>query len=209
MSRRNTYRKYTQESLLKAFNAVKNERISARKASKLFQVPLITLRDRLDNRITFQRNSSGPLSFLEKHVEQELVEQIHHLAKIGYGYTRQWFNGFIKRWPDLKNIKPSSLDAVRAKATNPEKNKEYFKELDSIMTKYNLKDRTDLIYNIDEKGISIEHKPPYVVCSRQLKAQAITSPKSVNTTMIRMGNALGNYVPPFFVFLGQECGKNF
>ena len=229
MSKRNTYRKYTQESLLKAFNAVKNERISARKSSKIFQVPLTTLRDRLDDRITFERISSGPVSFLGKHVEQELVEHIHHLAKIGYGYTRlqiielasqyahsckklpkhkslsqQWFNGFIKRWPDLKNIKPSSLDALRAKATNPEKIKEYFKELDSIMTKYNLKDRPDLIYNIDEKGISTEHKPPYVVCSRELKAQTITSPRSANTTMICMGNALGNYVPPFFVFPGAR-----
>ena len=85
-------------------------------------------------------------------MEQELVEHIHHLAKIGYRYTQlqiielasqyahscqklpknkslsqQWFNGFIKRWPDLKNIKPSSLDALRAKETNKKKIKEYFK----------------------------------------------------------------------------------
>ena len=166
-------------------------------------------------------------------MEQELVEHIHHLAKIGYGYTQlqiielasqyahscqklpknkslsqQWFNGFIKRWPDLKNIKPSSLDALRAKETNKKKIKEYFKELDTIMTKYNLKDRPDLIYNIDEKGISTEHKPPYVVCSRQLKAQAITSPRSANTTKICMGDALGNYVHPFFVFPGARMWED-
>ena len=76
------------------------------------------------------------------------------------------------------------------------------------MTKYNLKDRPDLIYNIDEKGISTEHKPPYVVCSRQLKAQAITSPRSANTTKICMGDALGNYVHPFFVFPGARMWED-
>ena len=214
---------------MQAYTAVKNDKISARKASKLYQVPLTTLRDRLDERINIEIKSSGPVSFLGQDVEEKLVQHVQYMAQIGYGYTRlqiielasqfahscqklakekylsqQWYNGFIRRWPNLKNIKPSSLDAIRARATNPEKIQDYFKELDKILTKYNLKERPDLIYNIDEKGISCEHKPPYIVCNRSLKAQAITSPRSSKTTLIAMGNALGNYVPPFFIFPGAR-----
>ena len=61
-----------------------------------------------------------------------------------------------------------------------------------------------MIYNIDEKGISTEHKPPYVICDTKLKPQAVTSPR-LTVTVIGCGNAIGTQIPPYFVFPGKRC----
>ena len=67
--------------------------------------------------------------------EQKLVEHIKYMANIGYGYTKSniqymarnyaeavgktvkgpealsncWFYGFMRRWPELKTVKPQKL----------------------------------------------------------------------------------------------------
>ena len=69
--------------------------------------------------------------------------------------------------------------------------------------KYNLKCSPQSIYNIDEKGISAEHKPPYVICDKKLNPQAVTSPR-LTVTVIGCGNALGTQIPPYFVFPGKR-----
>ena len=198
------------------------KKLSAKKACKSFQVLLTSLRDRLDCCISFQITSSGPVSFLGRDVEQKLFDHAHYMATIGNGYTRlqiidlasqyvhscsklsktkslsqQWFNGFIKCWPYLKNINPSSLDSLRAQATSSKKMAQYFKDLENILNKYDLKDRPDLIYNIDKKGISCENKPPYVVCSQNFKPQAITSSESANNNYCN-GKCFGQLHPPIF-----------
>ena len=43
----------------------------------------------------------------------------------------------------------------------------YFTELDKILTKYNLKDKPQYVYNVDEKGINTGGgKPPNIIASR-------------------------------------------
>lgn len=70
---------------------------------------------------------------------------IKSLANLGYGYTRQtiveigtkftenlgkrehtdpltlrWCAGFVSKWPELRVLKPRSLEHLRAKAASPE-----------------------------------------------------------------------------------------
>ncbi|KAJ8321428.1 hypothetical protein KUTeg_001020 [Tegillarca granosa] len=75
------------------------------------------------------------------------------------------------------------------------------------MTKHNLTDRPDRIYNIDETGINTQHKPLKIVCSTDTKAQAVTSEKSL-TTIIGAGNAAGNHIPPYYVFKGKRWNSD-
>lgn len=72
----------------------------------------------------------------------------------------------------------------------------YFTELDSIQTKYNLKDKPSHIYSIDVKGL----KPPEIIAGAQYKAQVVTTGRSKTVIVIGGGNALGHQVPPFFYF---------
>ena len=110
--------------------------------------------------------------------------------------TPNWFYGFIKRWPELKVIKPSGLECCRAKSLNSEVVERYYSELYDVLNEYGLLNSPEKIWNIDEKGISQQHVPPKVVCSKDQKPQAIVSPR-LTTTVIGCGNACGTAIPPF------------
>ncbi|XP_053376483.1 uncharacterized protein LOC128547533 [Mercenaria mercenaria] len=149
------------------------------------------------------------------------------MAEIGFGYTlqetinlasdyavhlglreqdkplsKQWFYNFLNRWSSIKVVKPRSLEMARARSATRPAIDQYFNELNKILTKYNLKDKPHCIYNINEKGLSLEHKPPKIVTGTHYKPQAVTCGKSKTVTVIGGGNAVGNQVPPFFVFPG-------
>ena len=81
----------------------------------------------------------------------------------------------MKRWPKLKLLKPRGLAIQRVKATNEECVTNYFKTLDGILSKYNLKNKPEHIYNVDQKGLSTSHKPPNVVSSSCLKPPAVNN----------------------------------
>ena len=86
----------------------------------------------------------------------------------------------------------------------------YFDELGQILTTHGLSDAPDRIWNIDESGFSTEHSPPKIVCSRNTKAQAVTSPRTKNVTLIGGINALGNHdAPPFYIFPGKRWDDSF
>ena len=155
-----------------------------------------------------------------------------YMSSIGYGYSRadvmniaaeylssmnrhepfkpltdKWFYNFLKRWPEWKPVrtlpKPSGLEMIRARSSNPEIIAKYYAELSVILEKYNLIDRPECIYNVDEKGINSEHKPPNVVGGQSSKPQALISPKGT-TTVTSAGNANGMSIPPYFVFKGAR-----
>ena len=125
-------------------------------------MPLTTLRDRVDNRISVDTTSSGPSPLFNQMREAELEEHIKDMAYVRYGYTRSeilnmatdyavylgkranddkvfsmnWFYGFISRWPELRVIKPSILSEQRAKCASEESLNNYFEELNKIIRKY-------------------------------------------------------------------------
>ena len=119
-------------------------------------------------------------------------------------FSMQWFYSFMSRWPELHVVKPSSLSEQRARCASEESINKYFSELEHIITKYPLKDKPHLIYNIDEKGINTETRPPNVVAGKYYQPQMVIAETSELVTVIGAGNALGSSVPPFFVFPGQR-----
>jgi len=160
----------------------------------------------------------------EKH---HFVQHIKFMSECGYGYSRtevvdmatsyaisidkrdknhpltlKWFRGFMSRWPELRVLKALGLEMQPAKATTVQCVQSYYRELAAILTKFDLVDRPEGIYNVDEKGLSTRHKPPSVVTSEDVKPQAVTSGTRTLTTVIGCGNALGHCVTPFFVFPG-------
>ena len=90
----------------------------------------------------------------------------------------------------------------------PEIIRKYYAELSVILEKYYLTDKPECIYNVDEKGINSEHKPPNIVGCQNTKPQALISPKGT-TTVIAAGNGNGMCIPPFFVFKGARIMPDF
>ena len=69
---------------------------------------------------------------------------------------------------------------------------------------YNLKDKPEFIFNVDEKGINTgRSKPPSIVTSDE-KAQVVTSERAQTVIVLRCGSASGTFIPPYIVFPGKR-----
>ena len=224
---------YDRANLQRAFDATLKG-MSVYRASRLYLVPESTLRDRTRGKVDMEPVIGFDTIFNAKE-EEHLVEHVTYMASIGYGYNKVgiqhmardyavslgklpksenslsncWFYGFLKRWPELTVAKPQKLSLLRARDTSKEKLDCYYKELSSIMFTHNLNDHPERIFNVDETGINTEHTPPKIVCNKNTKPQAVTSTRSATITIIAGGNALGNYIPPYYIFPGKRWNPEF
>ena len=177
--------------------------------SVLFGVPPQTLRDRFTD-VVDPDSLPGADPLLSKDEETVLVEHVEIMAQMGYGYTHiqlqhlagelayslerkptskalshNWLYGFLRRWTDrLSSLNPRSLETTRAKGSTPEVINNHYSELESVLLKYGLNDKPQLIYNWNETGLQPEHRPPNAIAPLQSKPQAITSPRSTTITLI-------------------------
>ncbi|KAH3708958.1 hypothetical protein DPMN_068417 [Dreissena polymorpha] len=120
-----------------------------------------------------------------------------------------WLYGFLGRWRErLSTLKPSALDSNRAKNTTPEAVQTYFHNLKNTIDTLHLENRPDLIFNMDETGISPEHRPPNIIAPSNEKPHSVTSPRSATTTLIACANAAGSNIPPYFVFKGKRFNED-
>ena len=95
---------------------------------------------------------------------------------------------------EMQRTKATTLDCV----TN------YCNELNQILTKYDLHDKPERIFYVDEKGLSTSHKAPAVVTAVGTKPSTVTSNSRILVTVLGCGNALGYQVPQYFVFPGAR-----
>ena len=199
------------------------------KAALMFSVPEQTLRDRVLGRINIDTVKSGATPIFEQEEESRFVSHVTYMASIGYGYTRKeviklgsefayhlgkrdhahplsvkWLYGLLGRWPEIKVRNAKSLTELRAKASSEECVRKYFDELGAIFDKYDFTSRPEAIYNVDEKGLSQAHVAPKVVASRDSVPYEISSERSSVVTLLGCGNALGTFIPPYFVFAGAR-----
>lgn len=172
--------------------------VSVERAAKMFAVPITTLKDRVKGRVDIDTLRSGLHTLFTLEQEAFLASHLQTMAEVGYGYSRQetinlasdyavhvgikqkaqtlgfdWFYGFMSRWPNLKLNKPRSLELSRAMSANPISINNYFKELTNIMNKYDLTNKPECIFNIDEKGLNSEHKPPKLFLENYAKPRQL------------------------------------
>ena len=79
-------------------------------------------------------------------------------------------------------MKPRQLESFRAKCATPEAVQSYFNNLQIVMEESYLLCKPQHIYNLDETGIQVEHKPGNA--GIYFKPRSITSPRSSTTTVI-------------------------
>ena len=64
-----------------------DKNISVRRAALMFDVPVMTLRDRVAGKIAIETIKPGPDSMFTREEELTLVEHIETMAQLEYGYT--------------------------------------------------------------------------------------------------------------------------
>ncbi len=220
---------WSNHSMLQAMAAVKDGSMGINMAAIAHGVPRTTLKDRLSGRV-IHGTKMGPKSYLTREEEKELVDFLVNCSKMGYGKTRAevlriveavmkkkgrllgdhhisqgWWCRFRERWPEISLRRGDSFSMAREKMTSREVFENYFDLLQETLDKYNLKDKPSQIYNCDESGLPLEHKPPRIVSAKGTrKVRQISSGNKTQITVLGCCNAAGQAIPPMVVFSGKR-----
>ena len=115
----------------------------------------------------------------------------------------EWFRRFLERQPHLCLRKGDPTANVHMDAmANKEALDNYFKLLKEVMEENNLMDKPGQIYNVDESGMPLDHRPPRVLTTKgeKKKVRYCTSGNKSQITVIGCVNATGQIIPPFVIF---------
>lgn len=212
-----TYRTYSMTAMKNAFQACTERKMPVTTAARQYGVPMSTLRDRVLGRVAPGTHKSGTSCLFTLEEESEFVNHIQEMAELGYVYSRRevvdqatnyavflkkrdtnlslsdkWYRGFVKRWPDMKHVKPSIPSHVRTEATIRNNISMYFQKLKRILKTHK---KPGTIDDVDE----MEHILPDVVCAMDSTPDKILSPlKETQKTKseARKRSKLGNTIQP-------------
>lgn len=222
---------WTETQMARAMQAVKDG-MSERTAAKEFNIPRRTLRNHL--RSGSSQNKLGRRSCLTVQQESELCQRIFRLADVGMPLTskvirrsvyefcqknhipnpfsnkgiagRKWLELFLKRHPEVARRKSQFMNPARAAKLNRFIVNDYFEKLKEIMTKLDVLQSPQRIFNIDEKGCRLNlHKSQQVFARKGVKRVHIISQEHAeNVSIVGCGNAVGQMIPPMILFKGKR-----
>ncbi|MEW8546491.1 MAG: hypothetical protein AB2693_23480 [Candidatus Thiodiazotropha sp.] len=205
-------------------------------AAKLCGVPRTTLLDKLNGRVPEEHTKPGSKPTLTVAEEGVLVNYIKLMAEVGYPVSRRelktevkkildrdgrknpfkdnmpgddWYDGFCKRHPEIKERKPQALGKERA-IISFEMVENWFRCLQTYLQK-EIADPESLvrdprrIFNADESGFPLCATTGRVLASAGAKHvyQVVANDKTQITVMACL-NANGDYMPPLIVYPGQR-----
>ena len=115
--------------------------------------------------------------------------------------TKGWWDSFRRRHSEISLRQAVSLSYARAAANNPNIIENYFELLAETIETNGLTHRPGQIFNCDETGMPLVHKPPKVVSHvSQKHPYAVTSVDKSQITILACASASGYTIPPMVVF---------
>ena len=98
----------------------------------------------------------------------------------------------MQRWPDLALRKGDALAQPRANAVNATNLNNYYNLLEKTLKENDLFNCPNRIYNMDESGLPLDHKPPKVIALRGAKkVHCRTSGNKMQVTVLACASATG------------------
>lgn len=226
---REKYRQWSEESMTAAMETVKKGGMGLNRAAVEFGIPKTTLKDRISGKV-IHGTKSGRVPYLTHSEEEELYNWVVRCASIGYpkrrddviGIVRKalqsksadlvenfkgngWWLRFKQRWPKIRLRKGDALAQPRANAVNAANLKNYFDLLEQTLKSNELFDSPNRIWNMDESGLPLDHKPSKVIAVKGTKrVHCRTSGNKMQITILACANAVGTMVPPMVIFEGKR-----
>ena len=167
-----------------------------------------TLHDRVSGKVLPGAKYGAP-RYLTDEEEEELVRWIEGCAEVGYAksvrevraivgaivvkkqcvdfaaVSHGWWDRFRARHPQLSLRTGESLAYVRAICTNRQIIDRYFDLLQDIFMKNSLQGKPGRIFNLDESGLPLQHRPGKRIGVRgQKHVNVITSDNKTNITVL-------------------------
>lgn len=218
---------WSNESMKAAVESVESG-TGIREASRLYNVPIETLRRRVTGQVEIGCRP-GPTTVLTKEEEDQVERYLIQMADMGFGLTseaimhmvyvivekcqrhhpfknnkagRAWFEGFKARHPNLTVRMPQPLSYCRALCSNKETISDFFGKLGALYGKLNLMAKPMQVYNADETGVTIVHKPGKVIAELgRHNVYSVTSAERGKThTILSCVSASGFVLPPCMIF---------
>ncbi|XP_033124341.1 uncharacterized protein LOC117122744 [Anneissia japonica] len=112
-----------------------------------------------------------------------------------------WAQAFLKRNPSISIRKPEATSIQRMINFNPHNVSMFFNNLENVLNRP-AGFQGDQIWNVDETGVTTVQKPCKVLATKGVKqvASAVSQERGTLVTLCCAVNAIGNTIPPFFVF---------
>jgi hypothetical protein len=127
---------------------------------------------------------------------QNIPESWHENGMAG----KDWFSNFIKRNSALSIRTPEATSASRATSFNRYNVNQFFEKLGNVLTKHKV--TPSRIWNLDETGVQTVLKPKKIVAAKGTKqvGAVVSAERGTLVTVELAANAIGNTIPPMFVF---------
>ncbi|CAF4872085.1 unnamed protein product [Pieris macdunnoughi] len=112
----------------------------------------------------------------------------------------EWFRSFMNRNPSLSVRVAQATSLSRATSFNKTNVEAFYDNLQTVLDRHTYEPQD--IYNVDETGVTTVQRPDKVVARRGIRqVGAVTSAeRGTLVTVACAVNALGNAIPPFFIF---------
>ncbi|XP_069122425.1 uncharacterized protein [Argopecten irradians] len=223
-------RDWDERAMSAAIAAVKGGK-STRKAAKTYSVPKSTLSDRVTGKV-LEGARMGKKKIFSDIEERELIACAKDRADMGIGFSKENFLRFAGAYASKKAIKinggasrpsdmwwrglkvrnktfslraPEATATIRHDAMTRQRMSMYFESLGTVITTHNLSLYPERIWNMDETGMNMCHKPGRVVAKKGAKTvHAKASGTREMITIIACANAAGGCLPPHFVMPGKS-----
>ena len=226
-------KRWTEEAINNATKDVLEGSLSVRRAAVQYDIPSSTLHDRISGKVSGA--VSGPPRYLDEEEERELVEFLLGCAEVGYPKTVKevrvmvgkiiakkqhqdigstapvshgWWEKFQKRHQELSLRSSETLSQRRAVAMNPAVLNKYFDLLEDTVKGNDLHKRPALIFNCDESGFPLVHRPGKRIAGKgQKHVLTVTSDSKSRVTVLACVNAAGYAIPPLVIYARANLTK--
>jgi len=147
-------------------------------------------------RIGYARSRKQVISLVRGIVAKKAGKKLEEVT-----ITTGWWNSFKKRHPQLTLRTASHLAYSRAVASDPEVIENYFDLLEETLRQNGIFDQPTQLFNCDESGFSMDHKPGKLIgLKKERFLNMTTSGEKAQLTVLACVCAAGYAIPPMIIF---------